>query len=172
MQSVLRRGLTAAAAVSTGLLAGSVGTGTPAVVYADHDDVHDLRARVRALQRQCDALAAGAQPISANLVLAPRHRVAITAWPVRDPRAEEGFDDTAKSFRCPEDFFAWLAHHGYEGAEFTVDDVRDRWMPTATPREIVARVKACVARHGIPIIGSLYHVSDGGPPCGRGCSAA
>ena len=31
---------------------------------------------------------------------------------------------------------------------------------------IVARVKACVARYGVPIIGSLYHISDGGPPCG------
>jgi hypothetical protein len=43
----------------------------------------------------------------------------------------------------------------------TVDDVRKRWMPNASAHEIVRRVQDAVCATGLPICGSLYHITDG-----------
>jgi len=52
----------------------------------------------------------------------------------------------------------------YEGMELTVDDFRERWWPSLSATDIVQRVNTLPK--SMPIIGSLYHISDGGPPCG------
>eukprot|EP01052_Picozoa_sp_SAG31_P010118 SAG31_NODE_545_length_14238_cov_15.518849_5_plen_194_part_00 len=90
-----------------------------------------------------------------------KHRVGITSWAIRDPREQHDLDTTAKSFRGPEDCMRWLKNNGYECLEMTVDDVRKRWMPTASPREIVRRIQNASRTTGIPICGSLYHITDG-----------
>lgn len=108
--------------------------------------------------------------ISENKVLGgpnAKHRVCLTAWPFRNPREQAGLDETAKSFKTPTPFFAWLKENGYEGVEITVDDCRARWWPDVAPKEIVARVKRLSQDYKISITGSLYHVSDDGHPwCG------
>ena len=50
------------------------------------------------------AAVSGASPadaahMSENRPLGNRHRVGITAWALRDPRAQPGLDETAKSLR-------------------------------------------------------------------------
>ena len=44
---------------------------------------------------------AQAASMTENRILGDRHRVGITAWALRDPRAQPGLDETAKSFRSP-----------------------------------------------------------------------
>ena len=122
------------------------------------------------------------QPITENQVLgdswmaadARKHRVALTSWPVRDPRSggsnpdgldwhepRSGVDATARSFETPDDFCRWLKASGYDGMELAVDDFRARWMEGVAPKEIVRRINQLTERHGTPVFGSLYHVTDG-----------
>lgn len=107
---------------------------------------------------------AEAAMMSENRPLGSRHRVGITAWALRDPRAQPGLDETAKSFRTYESMLGWLKTAGYDCAELTVDDFRAAvtWgTPHASPREIVRNVQQAVRATGMPISGGLYHISDG-----------
>lgn len=95
-----------------------------------------------------------------------KHRVGITAWAIRDPREQHDLDATAKSFKTPDDLCRWLGSNGYDGMELTVDDFRARWWPDVPREEIARRISQLTQAHDCPIIGSLFHVSDGGPACG------
>jgi hypothetical protein len=100
---------------------------------------------------------AQAASMSANRVLGPpggRHRVALTAWPIND--------DPCGSFSTPEQLFAHAKRAGYDGLELTVDDFRKTFFAGQSYERIIAAVKALSASTGVQIVGSLYHVSDGG----------
>lgn len=115
------------------------------------------------------AAVSGASPadaahMSENRPLGNRHRVGITAWALRDPRAQPGLDETAKSLRSYESMLRWIKNAGYDCAELTVDDFRAAvtWgTPHASPREIVRNVQQAVRATGLPVCGGLYHISDG-----------
>ena len=50
--------------------------------------------------------------MSENQTLGVRHRVGITAWALRDPRAQPGLDETAKSLRTYEQMLGWIKGAG------------------------------------------------------------
>ena len=102
--------------------------------------------------------------MSENQTLGARHRVGITAWALRDPRAQPGLDETAKSLRTYDQMLGWIKSAGYDCAELTVDDFRAAvtWgTPHAQPREIVRNIQQAVRSTGLPVCGGLYHISDG-----------
>jgi sugar phosphate isomerase/epimerase len=101
------------------------------------------------------APAAGCAGMTANRVLGEgRHRVALTAWPIND--------DPCGHFTTPEQLFAHAKRAGYDGLELTVDDFRKSFFPGQSYENIITKVKALSRSTGVQIVGSLYHVSDGG----------
>lgn len=134
------------AASSAGLRRGAAATaGVAAAVWAAQQ------------QRPEPANAAAGGGIMANRVLgAPgaRHRVAITAWPIND--------DPKGTFAKAEQLFAHTKRSGYDGLELTVDDFRKSFFPGQSYHAIVSQVQKLSASSGVTIVGSLYHVSDGG----------
>jgi sugar phosphate isomerase/epimerase len=91
----------------------------------------------------------------ANRVLGEgRHRVALTAWPIND--------DPCGHFTTAEQLFTHAKRAGYDGLELTVDDFRKSFFPGQTYQNIIAKVKTLSNSTGVQIVGSLYHVSDGG----------
>jgi sugar phosphate isomerase/epimerase len=97
---------------------------------------------------------AAAAPITANRTLGKRHRVALTSWPIND--------DPCGTFGTAEDLFAHAKAAGYDGLECTVDDFRKSFFPGKPYGAIIAAVRELQRSTGIAIVGSLYHVSDGG----------
>ena len=83
-----------------------------------------------------------------------RHRVALTAWPIND--------DPCGTFSSAQELFAHAKRAGYDGLELTVDDFRKSFFPGRTYQEITREVRTLSASSGVQIVGSLYHVSDGG----------
>ena len=93
--------------------------------------------------------------MTANRVLGEgRHRVALTAWPIND--------DPCGHFGSAEQLFAHAKRAGYDGLELTVDDFRKSFFPGQSYDNIITKVKALSKSTGVQIVGSLYHVSDGG----------
>lgn len=97
---------------------------------------------------------ASTDSIVENRPLAERHRVALTAWPIND--------DPCGTFKSAADLFEHAKRSGYDGLELTVDDMRKSFFPGTSYSEIIDQVTALSARTGVKIVGSLYHVSDGG----------
>lgn len=64
--------------------------------------------------------------------------------------------------------FSWARSHGYEGLEMSVDDFRVRWFPRETYAQIIWEVQQRIERYGVPIVGSLLHVTDGDGRPGTG----
>lgn len=99
-----------------------------------------------------------------NRVLGDRHRIVITHWAVSSEPSNGPDPLNRNPFHLTDDamsLFNWCKTHGYEGLEMTVDDFRKRWF-AGKPYEYVAQqVNSCVQRSGLPIVGSLYHVTDG-----------
>ena len=83
-----------------------------------------------------------------------RHRVALTAWPIND--------DPCGTFSSAQELFAHAKRAGYDGLELTVDDFRKSFFPGRTYQEITREVRTLSVSSGVQIVGSLYHVSDGG----------
>ena len=113
--------------------------------------------------------------MTANRILADKHRVAVTQWTLIGASAvnyEERFEEPRSAARpnggeCPltddlDSLFSWVKEHGYDGLEMTVDDFRVRWFPAEENyNAIVEKVAEASKKAGVPIIGSLYHVTDG-----------
>lgn len=137
---MLLRRLAASAGLRRGAAAAFTGAGVAAAAaWAAHPDP------------------AQAAAMSANRVLGERggrHRVAITAWPIND--------DPTGTFSTADQLFGHAKRSGYDGLELTVDDFRKSFFPRESYGAIVSQVKALSASSGIAIVGSLYHVSDGG----------
>ena len=96
----------------------------------------------------------GGGRMTANRTLADKHRVCITSWPIcGGPNALDSNDVNS--------VFAWCTAHGYEGLEVSVDDFRGKWFPGEPYDIVVARVNEAIAASGVPVVGALYHVTDG-----------
>ena len=93
------------------------------------------------------------RPRSANIVLAPKHRVVLTQWPA--------LEDPTNGLTDMESLFRWAKDKGYDGLEVSADDMRKRFMPTADYEEVVAAVRRYARQYGVSVPGSLYHIADG-----------
>ena len=112
--------------------------------------------------------------MTANRILAEKHRVAVTQWTLIGASSvnySERFEEPRSAARpnggeCPltddlDSLFSWVKEHGYDGLEMTVDDFRVRWFPTESYDTIIKKVTEASKLADVPIIGSLYHVTDG-----------
>jgi hypothetical protein len=88
-----------------------------------------------------------------NVALAPYHRVVLTQWPA--------LEDPENGLTTIESLFEWVQIHGYDAVEMSVDDFKKKFFPNSPTHEVVARVRECTQKYGIPSIGALYHVPDG-----------
>eukprot|EP00930_Biecheleria_cincta_P017231 TRINITY_DN13760_c0_g2_i1.p1 TRINITY_DN13760_c0_g2~~TRINITY_DN13760_c0_g2_i1.p1 ORF type:complete len:415 (-),score=57.60 TRINITY_DN13760_c0_g2_i1:187-1350(-) len=131
--------------------------------------------RVFAIAGASGAVAVGSRGISAeeiqtkNRRLSDHHRIAITAWSIFKPREQADLDATSKKYRG--NFLAllsFLKERGYEGIEITVADFRFAgYFPDyVSDEEIMCTMREASAQTGIKIIGSLLHITDGGPSIG------
>jgi len=100
---------------------------------------------------------------------ASRHRVGITNWSLIMPRSQDGLDETTKSFRGSfRELCHFLRSKGYECIEMTIADLRfGGYYPDYLGDDhVVCAVQAACAQTGLQVIGSLLHITDGGPPLG------
>ena len=100
------------------------------------------------------ATCASGDGITSNRTLSERHRVALTSWPIND--------DPCGTFNSADELFSHARDSGYDGLEVTVDDMRKSFFPGQSYDEIISQVTSLSAKTGVKIVGSLYHVSDGG----------
>jgi hypothetical protein len=112
--------------------------------------------------------------MTANRILADKHRVAVTQWTLIGASSvnySERFEEPRSAARpnggeCPltdelDSVFSWVKEHRYDGLEMTVDDFRVRWFPEENYETIVEKVVNASTKAGVPVLGSLYHVTDG-----------
>ena len=85
--------------------------------------------------------------MTANVPLAPRHRVVLTQWPA--------LEDPENGITSIESVFEWAVAHGYDALEFSLDDFKKKFFPHAPAAEVVRRVQQCTARYNMPTIGAL-----------------
>ena len=118
----------------------------------------DIRGRLDRLLAAANITAVpDAQPaMTENKVLAGHHRVCITSWPIVKGDGSGALDPDDVS-----SLFTWCKANGYEGVEVSVDDFRLKWFPGAARADVVARVREASDRAGVPVVGALYHVTDG-----------
>lgn len=98
-----------------------------------------------------------------------KHRVAITNWSLCAPRSQPNLDSTTKAFKG--DFLGlctFLKQSGYEGLEVSSWDlIRGGYIPENMGEdEMLCSIQTVLAKTGLKVIGTLLHVTDGGPSIG------